>query len=175
MDCPLEVDNTILTTDDPKSLPPSAIASGSPSLTCRLTLGSRPPTWTETVSPPERTTCTNPVGKMKGDWLPDIVSDAEVDPKGGGVADSRASIMLGEGLAICTDGMLDREILPLVNALMLGEISVSALEVPVASGVISALMEVEEASLETEAGVPVVVSEGIPWGLNEEDNEIVTL
>ena len=89
MELPFEVDKIILTTDDPKLFPPCATASGSPSLTWRLTLGPRVPTCTETVSPPESTIWVKPDLRREGDWL--VKGDGEEEEGVG-----RSDTLLGE-------------------------------------------------------------------------------
>ena len=74
---------------------------------------------TETVSPPERTTCVIPVRNGEGDWLPDGVSDDEMDSKGE-VGDSEGSIKIAEGLSICKEGALVWETLLLARLLTEG-------------------------------------------------------
>ena len=175
MDAPLEVDKTMLTTDDPKLLPPTSTASGSPSLTWRLTFGSRLPTCTETVSPPESTICANPVGRRDGDWLCNGVLDAEVDSNDG-VGDSGGSIMLGEGLAICSDGTFDCETISLAKTLLVeGTLISETLSLLVSVGENGVLVEGEGVSLGTELGDSVEVSEGISWVVTEEDGNVVAL
>ena len=156
---------------------PCATASGSPSSTRRLTFGLKPPTRTETVSPPESVVCVNSLLGRK-DRLPDGVPDSDLDSSER-LGESEA-IVLGKEVAMRMEEVLDGKTLSL---------GVIALGVPErVSGSVDERVsdEVNEAALERSTvggperitlGVNVTVgsSEGLIEGAPEETKKGVML